>query len=93
MLINRIRGATRNLGKPADWDDEKGRCVSLPIRDEVLAGGIPAMLSSWQPTPDELARLAAGAPVWLRVIGTSHPPVMLEVAAPPPAADQDGEPT
>lgn len=41
------------------------------------------MVSAWQPTPDELARLNAGASVHLRVIGTQHPPVMLEVGQPP----------
>ena len=79
MLINRIPNATRNLGKPADWDDSKGNCVSLPIQDVVLSGGIPAMLSSWQPTPDELERLKAGASVTLTIVGRAHPPVMLSV--------------
>lgn len=91
MLVNRIQGATRNLGKPSDWDDSKGNCVSLPIRDEVLSGGIPCMVSSWQPTPEEAERIAAGAPIWLRIVGVSHPPVSLEVSAPPSVSDGNPE--
>jgi hypothetical protein len=37
------------------------------------------METAWLPTPDELQRLLAGSPVILRVLGTSHPPVMIEV--------------
>jgi hypothetical protein len=37
------------------------------------------MVTAWQPTPDELARLNAGASVHLRVLGTVHPPVMVGV--------------
>jgi hypothetical protein len=80
MLIARILGATRELGKPVDWDDEKnGSCGSLPIRDEQVRGA-NVMVSAWTPTPGELARLNAGAPIYLYVWGTSHPPVAVEVS-------------
>jgi hypothetical protein len=39
----------------------------------------------WEPTPDELAALAHGAKVMLRVVGTGHPPVMLYVSDIPDA--------
>lgn len=36
-------------------------------------------VSAWEPTPDEIALIAAGAPIYLWVWGTGHPPVMLTV--------------
>ncbi|WP_280987445.1 hypothetical protein [Georhizobium profundi] len=41
------------------------------------------MVTAWQPTPDELERLNAGASVHLRVLGVAHPPVMVEVGPAP----------
>lgn len=77
MLMSRIEGATRELGKPKDWPEDKP-CMTLPIRD-VLVGGEPCMLSAWQPDPVELKRLANGASVYLWVYGTGHPPVSVTV--------------
>lgn len=81
MHIGRILGATRDLGKPKDWDDSKGCCLSLPVRDEIDAAG-RKMTSAWLPTPEELAAIAAGAPIHLTVYGNGHPPVMLSVGEP-----------
>ncbi len=77
MIPGRIENATRHLGKPSGWNDaEHGVCAVLPVRDEVV-DGLPQMTSVWMPTPDEALRIARGAPVYLTVIGTSHPPVSL----------------
>lgn len=82
MLVQRILGATRNLGAPVDWNAERdGICGGLPIRDE-QRGDSNVMVSSWQPTPEELARLNAGASVYLHVWGGGHPPVALSVGNP-----------
>ena len=83
MIIRMIEGATRIIGKAQGY-------LGLPLRDEVLTcavsgEGTPAMVSAWEPTPDELARLNAGAAVNLRVLGTLHPPVMVEVGPVPSA--------
>jgi hypothetical protein len=51
----------------------------LAIRDVVTEGGLPVMWSLWEPTPDEIAAIAAGAKVLLSVVGTAHPPVGLYV--------------
>lgn len=80
MIIKRIEGATRVLGKAQGY-------LGLPLRDEVINSTVdgpatPCMVTAWEPTPDELARLNAGAPVLLRVIGAAHPPVMVEVGEP-----------
>lgn len=81
MMIKHIEGATRVLGKSQGY-------LGLPLRDEMVnctVGGeeTPSMVTAWEPTPDEIARIAAGAPVYLRVIGTAHPPVMIEVGSAP----------
>lgn len=75
MLINRITGATRILAK------NQPQYLQLPIRDEPTDSG-NAMVSSWQLTPDELERLSQGAPLYLRIMGIVHPPVLLFVGDP-----------
>jgi hypothetical protein len=83
MIPGRIPGATRVLGAPAGWDvSANGLCSGLAIRD---CDGV--MLSSWQPSPEEIERIVAGAPVHLYVWGAGHPPVALEVPLPPDAVD------
>lgn len=77
MIIARIANATRVLGKSQGY-------LGLPLRDEVrntIVDGetTPVMITAWEPTPDELERLNRGAFVQLCVVGTGHPPVMLEV--------------
>lgn len=67
MLTKRINGETRYFAPSRDY---KG----LSIRD---TDGI--MSSAWEPTPDELQRLNAGATIYLHIMGTQHPPVALEV--------------
>lgn len=83
MIIGRIAGATRVLGQSQGY-------LGLPLRDEVIdlaIGGelkpCSRMVTAWEPTPDELTRLAAGAPVYLSVLGNVHPPVMLDVGPVP----------
>lgn len=81
MQIAMIENATRIIGKGQGY-------LGLPLRDEVITcavngEGTPAMVTAWQPTPDELERLNAGASVHLRILGVSHPPVMIEVGPAP----------
>jgi hypothetical protein len=80
MIIKRIEGATRVLGKSQGY-------LGLPLRDETISTTVdgpatPCMVTAWEPTPDELARLNDGASVLLYVIGKAHPPVMVEVGPP-----------
>lgn len=83
MLVGRIPNATRVLGAPVGWDKAaQGPCGGLPIQDIETSAG-PGMMSVWQPTPEELARLQAGAGVSLLVLGTVHPPVSVSVGMPP----------
>lgn len=81
MQIGRIQGCTRVLGKSQDY-------LGLPVRDVVLqepvnGPGTPALETAWLPTPSEVAAIAAGAPIILRLLGTIHPPVMVEVGEVP----------
>lgn len=83
MIPAMIGGATRRLGAPADWDKQRdGHCGGLAVRDERTTAG-PGMTSAWQPTPEELARLNAGASVHLTVLGMVHPPVSMSVGLAP----------
>lgn len=83
MLIGRIEGATRVLGKSQGY-------LGLPLRDEIINCGVggentPAMVTAWHPTPDELAALNAGAAIHVMLIGRSHPPIMLSTGPVPGA--------
>lgn len=81
MLMGRIEGASRPLGAPESWDQDgaSGKCATLWVRDTQLAGGEPCMISAWFPTPEEIAAIQRGEPVYLYVIATGHPPVHLGV--------------
>ncbi len=81
MIHGYIRGTTRTLGVSQGF---KG----LNIRDEDRIhldrhgrpmGSSPHMFSLWHPTAEELALLNAGGGIVLGVLGSSHPPVHLEV--------------
>jgi hypothetical protein len=81
MQIGRIEGATRVLGKSQGY-------MGLPVRDELIheavnGPGTPAMVTAWEPTPDELARLNAGARVHVNILGREHPPIFLTVGDAP----------
>lgn len=45
----------------------------------LLDGGVPAMQTVWQPSPEELAVLMRGGRLHLTIMGRVHPPVALEV--------------
>jgi hypothetical protein len=77
MQIGRIKNATRVIGKSQGY-------MGLPLRDELInckvgGEGTPSMVTAWHPTPKELEALNAGAPVHVRLIGTGHPPIIVEV--------------
>lgn len=81
MLINRIPGATRVIGKVQGY-------LGLPIRDDVVECSVngpntPSMTTSWQPTPEELDRLQQGASVHVTLLGRSHPPIIVSVGEAP----------
>lgn len=78
MKVIYIDGYTNVLGAPQDWNPEtNGECFGLPVR-QAPYGDTVEFTSAWQPSPDELAALAGGAPILLRVVG-GHPPVSIHV--------------
>lgn len=94
MIIGKIEGATRTLGKSQGY-------TGLPIRDEaknlgdlphmlhyngsnkVDGDNVPSMVTAWHPTPDEVERISKGATIYLHLVGIAHPPVMLEIGPVP----------
>jgi hypothetical protein len=77
MMIGRIEGATRVLGKSQGY-------IGLPVRDEKMVDGttgdiVPTMTTAWFPDPAELAAINAGEAIHLRLFGSSHPPVYIGV--------------
>jgi hypothetical protein len=94
MEIGRIQGATRVLGKSQGYyglpiRDEAKNLGDLPhmlltLRDTPVDGpNTPTMVTAWLPSPDELAALAAGAPILVSLVGTGHPPIMVSVGSAP----------
>jgi hypothetical protein len=73
---------TRSLTKPKDWEEAQGECLTLDIHDTDDGQGNPVMISAWQLEPGELEKLAGGAPLYLRIYGTSHPVVSLTIGEP-----------
>lgn len=39
--------------------------------------------TAWLPTPREIEAIVMGAPVHVRILGTQHPPIMVEVGEVP----------
>jgi hypothetical protein len=80
MMIKRILGATRVLGKEQGY-------LPLPVRDVIVVDStnqtkVPAMETAWEPTPVELERLNRGGTITMRLFGSAHPPVLLFVEDP-----------
>lgn len=86
MLISRIARTTRVLGKSQGY-------LGLPVRDEVIhdaATGqlVGAMVTAWEPTPDEVDAIQRGGLVYLRIFGTAHPPTMIWAGEPEAVPDE-----
>lgn len=80
MLSRRIENCTRVIGQSQGY-------LGLAVRDELIHCSVngpetPSMVTAWEPTPDELALIAAGAPIYIRLLGVSHPPIMVSVGEP-----------
>jgi hypothetical protein len=76
MLIGAIQGATRQMGK-----DDGFAC--LRVLDTRTKDGSPLMVTAWHPTDVELAALNAGAPIYVMILGTEHPPMQVKVGKMP----------
>lgn len=80
MQIGRIEGCTRVLGKSQGY-------LGLPVKDEpincAVNGVVNSMTTAWLPTPKELEALQNGAAVHVRILGTAHPPIIVDVGPVP----------
>lgn len=72
MIVKRIEGANHTFVAEG--------CMDLPVRVAQYEGQ-QVFESAWEPTPDELAQLNAGASITLAVLGM-QPPVLVYVAVP-----------
>ena len=77
MISQRIEGANVELAK------DQPQYNKLWARVVKYECGHEEWTTAWQPTPDELARLNAGASVELSILATFHPPVRLTVGEVP----------
>lgn len=76
MEIGRIEGANRVCGKQQGF-------LGLPVRDEWQEGQGNVMVTAWIPNPAEMAAIAAGAPIHIRIMGVTPQPMMVGVGEPP----------
>lgn len=83
MMIARIKGATRVIGKSQGY-------LGLPLRDEpypdTVSGFIAhSMVTAWTPTPAELEALNNGANIEVRILAApdGHPPIIVGVGESP----------
>jgi hypothetical protein len=72
---------TREIGKPADWDEAlDGPCASIKIRDEIdVQTGMNVMRTLWKPTSEELDILKGGGLITLGIMGKAHPVIQIGV--------------
>jgi hypothetical protein len=63
------------LNPPHGWTSEQ--CEVVSICRAVASGGIPLIISCWKLSREELDELSKTGRVWLTVVGTSMPPVIL----------------
>lgn len=66
------------LGAPAGWDQGELPCGALPIT-RAHVGDLPAVVSYWRPSVEELAVLNSGGSIALWVLGATMPPVNLSI--------------
>lgn len=68
--------ANIHFGKPPDWDESQ--CGAMPgFRGTITNGtldGQPVVITAWQPDESDIARIVAGAPVFLMICGECLPP-------------------
>jgi hypothetical protein len=76
MQVGYIVGATRTLGKAQGY-------LGLPVKDEMLGCGAPQMTTAWLPTPEEIIAIVGGAAIYVRILGSSHPPILVDVGPVP----------
>lgn len=72
-----IEGQTRVIGESQGY-------IGLSLRDGTINDSVngpctPSMTSKWKLSDEDRAAIASGAHVYLEVLGTVHPPVLVYV--------------
>ena len=66
---------TTRFGKPEDWHDEQCKPIGAFV-GEIQGGtldGLQQVVVAWQPSPDEIAEILGGKPVFLTMVGGLAP--------------------
>lgn len=67
--------ANTTFGPPPDMDESQ--VARIPARLETIRGGNldgqPVVVVAWQPSPEDRARIAEGAPIYLMMCGGLSP--------------------
>ena len=84
-MINAVPNhPTRRVGKSQGY-------LGVTISDRIIDGH-PMMVTAWELTPKEVEGIIAGEKLYLTVLGTGFPPVMLTVGDPhAPIKSEKGE--
>lgn len=82
MMAVAIEGADARIGKSQGYN-------GLAVRRDNFDGHI-GMTSAWEPTPEELRRLLAGAKIYVSFLGETippgaQPPMLVSVGPTPPS--------
>jgi hypothetical protein len=78
MQPGKIAGWTNAMGAPEGWDEQTSEpCNVLHVR-VTQRDGYASFESAWFPTPDQIERMIAGAPVIASIAG-GQPPMHLYV--------------
>ena len=75
MVPTSFPESTRALSKPADMTDDE--CDPLCVADVLYSNGVHGILSCWKMTKEELEEVNRTGRVWLVVVGSVMPPVIL----------------
>jgi len=83
MFNVKLSNQTREIGKPADWDETlDGPCITISVCDFTdIQSGANFMKTLWRPSPEELAVLNNGGVISLEICGDRHPVIGLGVQA------------
>jgi hypothetical protein len=78
MRAVKTRGENRDYGPPRDWQSDKdGSCGQLSVRREERGRRV-YLISTWEPSFEDIERLKAGAVLELSCIDV-QPPVLITV--------------
>jgi hypothetical protein len=72
--------ATRALRPPAGMNEDQ--CLPLYVYQGADPDGRRVVISRWQPDDEDRARIAAGGPVWLWIMGGTMPPASVDTNDP-----------